>query len=89
VGATGAWLGFYFVILAIFLSLPFLVILTLLLSGYRIIAKGKLPQPVAATEKKARKKSGTTYSLPFTLGVYVLLTVLMIIYVQALNAISG
>jgi Flp pilus assembly protein protease CpaA len=77
VGATGAWLGCNLLLIGVLLSLPFLVVLTLLVLGYRL-AKGKLPKLAATTEVKGRKRTVTTYSLPFALGVYVVLFVWML-----------
>jgi Flp pilus assembly protein protease CpaA len=90
VGATGAWLGWYFVLISVILSLPFLVFVTVLVSGYRIFS-GKLPQTAVTTGIQAggRKRSVTTYSLPFALGVYVILSVMMFQYVKDLNAAAS
>ncbi len=77
VGATGAWLGPILLAWGVVLSLPFLVILTLSVLAYRL-ARGKLPQPAIATPTKGRQRSVTTYSLPFALGVYVVLSVWML-----------
>ena len=67
VGAAGAWLGWQGVLIAVGLSLPFLVVVTVLVSGYRM-SQGKLPQ--TALQGSNRKRAVTTYSLPFALGVY-------------------
>jgi Flp pilus assembly protein protease CpaA len=83
VGAAGAWLGWYLVLIGVLLSLPFLIVLTLSVTGYRV-AKGKLPK-VAATKGKGQQRTVMTYSLPFALGVYVVLSLLMVRYVQFLN----
>lgn len=88
VGATGAWLG-WLVAIGVLLSLPFLVILTLLVTVYRI-AKGKLPKLAATKQSKGQQRTVMTYSLPFALGVYVLLSLVMIKYMQFLNdRVSG
>jgi prepilin peptidase CpaA len=77
VGATGAWLGYDLLLLGVLLSLPFLVVLTLLVLVLRM-AKGKLPKLASTVEAKGRKRTVTTYSLPFALGVYVVLSVWML-----------
>lgn len=85
VGATGAWLGWDLVLVGVALSIPFLVAVTLLVSAYRL-ARGKLPQSAAAVAGKGgRPRTLTTYSLPFALGVFVVLSVLMMKYVQVHN----
>lgn len=83
VGATGAWLGAFFVLVSVILSLPFLVLVTVVVSGYRIM-RGKLP--ATALQSGNRKRAVTTYSLPFALGVYVILALLMVEYAKMLNA---
>jgi prepilin peptidase CpaA len=83
VGATGAWLGWYFVLVSVAVSLPFLVLVTLVVSGFRIMS-GKLPK--TAVQTSGRRRSVTTYSLPFALGVYVVLAILMYQYSKQLNA---
>jgi Flp pilus assembly protein protease CpaA len=67
VGASGAWLGWQGVLIGVGLSLPFLVLVTVLVSGYRM-SRGKLP--ATALQGSNRKRAVTTYSLPFALGVY-------------------
>lgn len=90
VGATGAWLGWSAVLISVILSLPFLVLVTLLVSGYRI-AGGKLPQTAIATavQPGGRRRSVTTYSLPFALGAFVVLSIIMVEYAKFLNAATS
>lgn len=87
VAATGAWLGWFYILCAIALSLPFLVIVTVFVMGYRLTG-GKMPQTAVTTGFQAggRRRSVTTYSLPFALGVYVILSWMMVQYVNHMNA---
>jgi Flp pilus assembly protein protease CpaA len=90
VAATGAWLGALPVMISIAASLPFLILVTLLVLTYRMTS-GRLPQVATATAMQGggRRRSVTTYSLPFALGVYVVLGSLMFGYVKALNAAAA
>ena len=81
VAATGAWLGWFIVLVAIALSLPFLVAVTVVVSAWRI-SGGRLP--ATAVQGGTRQRTITTYSLPFAMGVGVVLTILMVAYVKQL-----
>jgi Flp pilus assembly protein protease CpaA len=82
VAAAGAWLGWFIVLVGIALSLPFLVVVTVVVSAWRI-SGGRLP--ATALQGGVRTRTVTTYSLPFALGVGVILTILMVQYVNQLN----
>jgi prepilin peptidase CpaA len=81
VGATGAWIGWLMVLMCIALSLPFLVVVTVLVSAWRITS-GKLP--TTAMQGGSRRRTVTTFSLPFALGVAVMMSLLMVRYVNSL-----
>jgi prepilin peptidase CpaA len=81
VAAVGAWLGPRFVLGAVFLSTPFLVVLVMLTMGYRILGGNlaRLPGHTTATGRatpRARRRV-TSYSLPFALGAAVILGLLL------------
>ncbi|HXD85407.1 MAG TPA: A24 family peptidase [Urbifossiella sp.] len=83
VAATGAWIGWLPVLLSIALSLPFLILVTVLVSVYRM-GSGKLPP--TAVQGGGRRKAVTTFSLPFALGTGIIVTVLMVQYANSLKA---
>lgn len=79
VAAVGAWLGPRFVLGAVVLSTPFLVVLVVLAMAYRILGGGlaKLPATTAGRPAAPARRRVTSYSLPFALGAAVILGLLL------------
>lgn len=81
VAAVGAWLGPRFVLGAVFLSTPFLVIVVVLTMAYRILGGNLIrlaSRTQTGTDPAARvKRRVTSYSLPFALGAAVILGLLL------------
>ena len=88
VAAVGTWLGPRFILGGIVLSTPFLIVLVIGAMAYRITT-GRMSQ-LAAQPADARgvgrRRRVTSYSLPFALGVCVVLGLLLWGYQQHLHA---
>lgn len=93
VAAVGAWLGPRFVLGAVFLSTPFLVLVVVLTMAYRILG-GNLVSLASRTQTgttpaaRARRRV-TSYSLPFALGAAVILGLLLWGYQAYLNGAAA
>ena len=89
VAAVGAWLGPRFVLGAVVLSAPFLVLLVVLTLGYRVLggSLSRLPglAPAAGRDAPRVRRRVTSYSLPFALAAGVILTLLLWGYQSYLN----
>ena len=87
VGAVGAWLGYRYVFMAIALSVAFLLLLTMLSIGYRLLG-GKLPQkPVTSLPGHPQvRRTETTFALSFSLGSAVVVLLFFFGYLDYLHA---
>ncbi len=91
VAAVGAWLGPRFIIGGIVLSTPFLI-LALLVAVVLRVTTGKMSQLTAAaadSRSLGRRRRMTSYSLPFALGVGVILGLLLWGYQNYLQAAAA
>ena len=89
VGAVGAWLGPVSVFLAIFVSIPFLMLLALLTITYRLLG-GRLPEkPTSPLPGRPNiRRPMTTFALSFCLGTVVILLLWVLGFVQQLPGIQ-
>jgi Flp pilus assembly protein protease CpaA len=79
VAAVGTWLGPAYVIGAVLMAVPFLMLLVVLRMGYRIM-KGNINRP-ATTAAPGRRRE-MSFSLSFALGSAVIVAILLLVAVQ-------
>jgi Flp pilus assembly protein protease CpaA len=86
VGAVGAWLGYRYVLFAVALSVPFLLLLAILAIGYRLLG-GKLPQKSTTSlpGHPEAQRTMTTFGLSFCLGSAVVVLLFFFGYLDYLH----